>query len=288
MLEQLNNQFTELEPLHRKHNELLKYISDFCEENEVEWCLAFGSALGAKRHGGPIPWDDDVDIYMPAGEYKKFRKLFNEKGDKQRFYLQELGSIPPYTGAVKLRMNGTAVIEECYRDKDMHQGIYVDIFLLHEAPPTKLAKMQAIVSNYYLTLKSLSNRGYNRRKLFIPLLAFLRLFPRNFGRKAAMQQQEKWDYLNGDVYADWELRTGNPKWFIPKNYLFPAVSMQYDDLEVKVPREIEKYLEICYGQWEQLPHIDKILWAQHASKWSVTEDFRKFAPNIKDFSDERA
>lgn len=146
------------------------------------------------------------------------------------------------------------------RTKDIHQGIYVDIFLLHEAPSAKPAKMRAIISTYYLTLKSLSNRGYDRRK-------------------------------NGTISTEmlmltWSCPQETPSGSFPKNHLFPAVSMQYDDLEVKAPGEMEKYLEICHRQWDQITNIDKIAWFQHAPNWSVTVDFRKFAPNLNDIRDE--
>lgn len=285
-MEDLKEQFKEIRPLQEKHCELLTYIDQFCKENDIVWSLAFGSVLGAMRHGGPIPWDDDADIYMTAQDYEKFRKCFREKGDKEHFYLQELDGIDGMISVAKLRMNGTTYIEENQKDRDMHHGIFVDIFLLHECPPTKWGRIQGIAAICYLTLKRLSIRNYKKRKIVRPLIVFLRMFPKKFGMKTAYKQFYKWDDHPGDMLADWEQYNGSPRWFVPKDVIFPVKRMEYDGHQFCVPNQTERYLEICYGDWKQLPSMEHIQWTQHAWKTSTTEDFRKFAENVHDFSDE--
>lgn len=71
---------------------IAEYIDTFCDKYGIDYCLMGGSALGAVRHKGFIPWDDDLDIFMRPKEYEKFRKEFLKNGDKSRFYLQEWGS----------------------------------------------------------------------------------------------------------------------------------------------------------------------------------------------------
>ncbi len=282
-----SEQFQELKPLQQKHCEIIQYLDAFCTENDIEWCLAFGSALGAKRHGGPIPWDDDADVYMTAKGYEKFRRLFHEKGDKERFYLQEMESVDGMVYMPKLRMNGTTFIEESLKDYDMHHGIYIDIFLLHECPPTKWEKYKGIAATCYITLKRLSNRNYKKRKAVRPLMLFLRLFPKKFGFKTAYKQLYKWDDKPQKQLVDWELYTGNPKWFMDKDVILPPVRMDYDGHNFCVPHNVERYLEICYGEWQQIPSIEKIHWAQHANNWSTTEDFHQRANNVHDYRDEQ-
>ncbi len=280
-------QFKELIPLQEKQCELIAYLDKFCTENEIQWCLAFGSALGAKRHGGPIPWDDDADIYMTVKDYEKFRRLFREKGDQEHFYLQELESVDGMVYMPKLRLNGTTFIEETFQDYDMHHGIYIDIFLLHECPPTKWERMKGMAATCYITLKRLSNHHYKKRKIVRPLMWFLRLFPKKFGFKTAYKQLYKWDNQTQDMLVDWELYTGNPRWFMPRDVIFPIQRIDYNGYQFCVPNQIERYLEICYGEWKKAPSLEKIQWAQHATKWSTTEDFHQFAENVHDYSDEK-
>ena len=111
--------------LQNKILEIMAYIDEFCRNNEITYYLMGGSALGAMRHGGFIPWDDDLDIFMPYKDYMKFIQLCETKLDEDRFYLQKEDTPEnPYYFS-KLRMNGTTCLSPVI---DIgHQGIFVDI-----------------------------------------------------------------------------------------------------------------------------------------------------------------
>ena len=119
-------------PLQDKILEIAVYVDHICQENGIDYCLMGGSALGAKRHGGFIPWDDDLDIFMTPSQYEKFRAVFQKEGDHENFYLQEWGAVDGMITIAKVRINNTTYIEEALRDWDVHQGIYIDIFILHK------------------------------------------------------------------------------------------------------------------------------------------------------------
>lgn len=278
----MKEQFLELKPLQEKHLEILKELDKFCAQNGIKWSLAFGSALGARRHGGPIPWDDDVDIVMTSADYKKFRKLFYEKGNQEKFYLQERISVDGMAIMPKLRLNGTTFIEESLVDLDMHHGIYIDIFILHNAPKSKIMKIYGSMLSFYLNLKLLSDQGYNKRKSMAPLMWILRILPKHFGLRYILKFQWKWDKKESNELAEWFIFSK----FIPKNVILPPRKIKYDGIELWGPNKIDKYLKIWYGEWKKVPNLDQINWNQHSTKWSTTEDFRKYAPNIVDFSDE--
>lgn len=274
-----------LAPLHNKMLEILEYIDSFCTEHSIEYSLAYGTALGAARHGGFIPWDDDVDIYMTVDGYRRFRRLFFENGDKEKFYLQELGSCGDMFVMSKLRMNGTTCIEFLYKNYDMHQGIYIDIFILFDAPKSSIKRRVMNFANQYLVLKGLSNRHYARRKAYIPLLAFMRLFPKDFMRKWALKKLYNSKHLSSDAY-DTDMRKYK-KSFYPKSYVFPSKRMLFQGKELCVPGNIEFYLKRAYGDYMTLPSYDSIRRSQHAEVWDVDEDFRKYVSNIKSFQDEK-
>ena len=79
-----------LKPLQDKILQIAAYIDKVCEKNGITYSLMGGSALGAIRHCGFIPWDDDLDIFMKPKDYEKFRNYFRQCGDTENYYLQEL------------------------------------------------------------------------------------------------------------------------------------------------------------------------------------------------------
>jgi lipopolysaccharide cholinephosphotransferase len=273
-----------LEELHRKQLECLLYIDRFCREHEIVYILAYGTALGARRHGGFIPWDDDVDICMPVEDYKRFRELFRKHGDKETYYLQEIGAIDGMCVMPKLRINGTTFIESIFQNRDIHHGIYIDIFLLHGVPPTTLGKKKSILATQYIAIKRLSNNHYKRRKISLPLLAFLRLFPRKFFVRSCLRRMYKFDGVASQEVFD----SGNyPKAMFYENHvLFPIQRVPFEGHELCVPNQIEKYLTLTYGDWKKFPSLESIEWAQHSALWRTDEDFRNHVPNVKDYADE--
>ena len=68
-----------IDALHNVLLEILIYVTEFCEKNNIEYCLVYGTALGAFRHGGFIPWDDDVDIAIPRRDYNRFINLMEQE-----------------------------------------------------------------------------------------------------------------------------------------------------------------------------------------------------------------
>lgn len=111
--------------------EILKEIHKICTENDLQYYLCGGTLLGAVRHKGFIPWDDDIDIVMPRDDYNKFITLcLNGKLDKQ-YILQNTDTEPEYhLPFTKIRKKHTFFDEEGVRKLKIHKGIFVDIFPL--------------------------------------------------------------------------------------------------------------------------------------------------------------
>lgn len=273
-----------LKPLHDAILEILMYVHELCNKNDISYCLAYGSVLGAIRHKGFIPWDDDADIYMTLNEYEKFRESLQNEQNK-KYYLQELRSIDGMITIAKLRLNGTTFIEELYRDYDMHQGIYIDIFILFNAPKSNIQKKFMNFANQYMIIKELSNRNYIRRKAFIPILTLLRFLPKNFLRKRALKELYKYRNQESAIYYDIDMRKYS-KSFWNKNDIFPAKSVNFEGTTLLIPQNYDLYLSRLYGDYMKLPDIETIRHTQHASEWYTDIDFKTILPNIDCFKDE--
>lgn len=109
---------------------VLKDIVEFCKENDIRYYLSSGTLLGAVRHGGFIPWDDDIDMYMPVSDYKKFLKLGAKKLDK-KYFIQNYKTENEYSEMwTQIRVNNTTSMPKNLIEWNIHWGLCIDIFPL--------------------------------------------------------------------------------------------------------------------------------------------------------------
>lgn len=108
--------------------QMLKDVVKVCDDNNITYILSSGTLLGAVRHGGFIPWDDDIDIYMPLSDYKKFLKIAQrELGEK--YFVQNYKTDKNYSEMwTQIRANGTTSMPVKAYKFDIHYGMCMDIF----------------------------------------------------------------------------------------------------------------------------------------------------------------
>ncbi len=287
MRDELTDDYQMLE-LQDKILEVAKYISDFCDKYNIDYSLMGGSALGAKRHGGFIPWDDDLDVFMTPDNYERFRESFREYGDKENFYLQEWGLTDGMVTTAKIRMNGTAYVESDFRDWDMHQGIYVDIFILHTCPNHKIQQLWQCAWAKYVIMKGLALRGYTRRGGAVGLvLKLLRLMPDKFMVKFALKQVYKWRSKKTKYYCNFLGKAVFKKGIYKREYFTPTEYVPFEKTMLRAPVRIHDFLTDRFGDYMVPPSAERIKWEQHAEEWNTSVDFRQILSNVSDFSDER-
>lgn len=144
----------------------LAEIDYICRDNGLEYSLAYGTFLGAIRHSGPIPWDDDVDICMPM---KDARALKNKIQHHSQYFFQDAQSDPnvPFT-FFKIRINNTQMIEPVLKEISMHHGVWIDVFPYVNAPASVfLKRMQYFMSLIWQSARCARiNRRKHRRTFF--------------------------------------------------------------------------------------------------------------------------
>lgn len=179
----MTNLILEAPPANNHHLAMLKLLNEvdrICHKHEINYMLFAGTLLGAVRHQGFIPWDDDLDIIMLRSEYEKFLEVAKEEIDQNIFYLQSEYSEHWPMFFSKLRLQNTAAIEKYHpKDKLIHQGIYIDIFPCDNLSDIPIVRKVQFFASKVVIAKGLYSRGYetdNRtKKIFLQLC---RLLPR--------------------------------------------------------------------------------------------------------------
>ena len=246
---------------------------EFCSHNNIEYFAAAGTALGAIRHQGFIPWDEDMDFFMTGENYLRFRELFEKKGNHDKYYLQEYGRNE--CGMIhfaKIRMNGTSFVEEHRKSMDIHQGIFIDIFILNGCPNNKISIYWSLLWERYLYFKSYQLAGLKSERRFSFLWrTFFSIMPELFLTSYAVKQiwrfhkrkdkQEVYPYLYPKQKWD--------KCYYDKEIFSERELTKFEDFSLFVPKNIHEYLVRTYGDYKKIPNIDEI--SPHANQWNLVD-----------------
>ena len=136
---ELNNEM--LRQLQMIQVEMLVEVDRICKTCDIHYNIIAGTLLGAVRHGGYIPWDDDADVAMLREEYEKFRIACKTELDKSRFYFQDHRNTKGYRwGYGKLRRKNTLFLREFQEHMPYHQGVFIDVFPLDGVPDNYISR----------------------------------------------------------------------------------------------------------------------------------------------------
>ena len=263
--------------------EIMKYIDKICRENNVTYFIMGGTALGAIRHKGFIPWDDDLDIFMTPVEYEKFKSVF-EAQHQNVFVIQEWKTTPNYLEYAKVRMNGTTFIEEVYKNrKDLHQGIYVDIMILHKCPNDLKLEKSLYRKCKYVTLYALSQRNWKAKNGIQKLaLLMLNFMPNRWLVKKSYEAIYKYDYtnLNDYRYFYW-ITPAKFKQGLFEPWMFEdPIEIPFEDTNLLCSKEVKRYLEYRYGDYMKLPSEEQQKASVHAMIYDVNRDYSEYIEKI--------
>lgn len=245
--------------LHRQELEILEEFQRVCRELNVSYYLTAGSLLGAVRHGGFIPWDDDVDVAMPRGDYDRLCRLWQGTA-AEGFLLQEYRCEPrfPYYFA-KIRRQGTRVEEPVLREIEMEQGCYIDIFPLDRCPDSqRLAKLffQTVTLLNCAVLAQVSREfqcGYKKKGVILcwRLLSALPV-PMLFGLREGVRR------LFGGLSSGKRLCTvggnhGYPRESYDTDWFRETVFLNFEGRSMPCPGGWDALLSSMYGDYQTPP-----------------------------------
>lgn len=262
--------------------ETMKFIDKLCREHGIVYYIMGGTALGAVRHGGFIPWDDDLDIFMTPGQYQKFKSVF-ENTKSEQFVLQEWRTDKRFLEYAKVRMNGTTFIEENFKNcMDMHHGIYVDIMILHKVPENKFIQKMVYYESKFVTLYGLSQRNWKpKSKSQKVVLDSLKFMPCKLMARIAYSHIYRYDGRKDNYkYCYWITPAKFRNGLFDKSFFEKPVDINFEDTNLLGSEKIKEYLEYRYGDYMKLPSEEQRKAAVHAYVFDTEKNYTEYLGNV--------
>lgn len=240
--------------------DLLLEVDRICAKHGIRYCIIAGTMLGAKRHGGFIPWDDDIDVALLRPEYERFRAVCAEELDPEKFYFQDHRATDGYRwGYGKLRRVDTVFLREHQEHMPYKQGVFIDVFPLDAVPESHLGRAAANLACFCV-----------RKMLWAPvgqfadgrpaMRAWYRLLAQtpsactygllNALSKVSAHLKSRWVRIlmfptpnrEYGYRREWYV---DPKPVVFEGHEFPGVS------------DADAYLSFKFGNWKELPPAEK-------------------------------
>jgi len=232
---------------------LLRYFDALCRRHGLRYWLDAGTLLGAARHGGFIPWDDDVDVMMPSEDYERFLALAPDELPEDIFFQTRLSDSAHDITWAKLRDRGS-YMDDPGGPYPYHQGIPIDIFpgyvqtrrqfTLRELvgvlppfsnPPQRTSRRYSMKHNAYNMAMGVVQRGFRLLMLIRPLRALFLRFVQKGEMGYAYDPERPWLQ------------------FFPIDCVLPLGSIDFEGSAFSCPRDTDRYLSIYYGDWRVPP-----------------------------------
>ena len=237
---------------------ILKDFIKICEENNLDYYLFFGTHLGAVRHKGFIPWDDDIDIMMFREDYEKFLKIMESLNSNKYEVLDCRYKSDYFFQFGKLCLIGTHTSEEWDNQISYKTGIHIDLFILDKVPNNKIKSFifirRCFILNKLYALSTIKFEGYS--KIIQLITGFMHYILNHLGftskyfQKRVSKVFRKYEHDETNFVSDLTL---NEKLRFKISDFEPHEEVIFEDIIARIPKESDDVLRRLFGDYMKLP-----------------------------------
>jgi lipopolysaccharide cholinephosphotransferase len=250
---------SKLHKVQRELTDILLVLAKICDENNIKWWLSSGTLLGAKRHKGFIPWDDDIDIVMLRKDFRRLEKILH-KMKSDEFIYQSMFSDIDYVntfGKFRKRKGEVKITRGRYRYLK-YKGQFIDIFAIERTPYWAARAARVIYFNMQyptIYIKTKWLRHFVTRFIQFLCLGLINPILRLIG------------LINPKGEYHYSLGIGWPKSTFYAKDIFPLGKARFEDYEFPVPKDMDAYLTNVYGDWRKMPTEEQIRKCIHCQEY---------------------
>ena len=240
--------------------DLIKELKRICDKNNISYFLVGGTLIGAIRHNGYIPWDDDIDVGMLRPEYIRFIKACKrELDDQYAIYDWNIDKNSPLP-FLKIKIKGTHYREQLSQNTEMNDEIFIDVFPYDNAPDNKVLQrihgLRNIIIKKIILLRcgfTIDEGGVIKRGLYLPLKLLANIHTIEKWKKRYKINAYKYNHrktgsvvsLGGSYAYKREIKNRTIVEKLDKHI--------FEDVELSVPKHYDRFLREVYGDYMQLP-----------------------------------
>lgn len=253
----MNN--SDLKRLQKLELEILRDFNKYCYSHKINYSIYAGTLLGAIRHGGFIPWDDDIDVAMTRSEYNKFCNLIINDPIPGYYFQNYITDAKSTTCHGKLRKDNTTLLLKGEHKNDSHHGIWIDIFPLDKISNDRIIAKKTLKLGKKIILLTRSNIVWDNEKFLNWLVKILIRFLTKFNRKKLLNKY--WIQLNQldkNISKDYLWCEMSAKYYLknirfPENTCFDYTSIMFEGQKYMCFKNYENILTDLYGDYNKLP-----------------------------------
>ena len=255
----MDNDTALLRDLQLKSLEILDYFKDICDKNGLRFFLCGGCCIGALRHKGFIPWDDDIDVFMPRPDYEKLAKIWSSVADTNKYsYVRTTKTHYTRLMHAAINDNQTTFIKDRQKDIDTWHGVRLEIIPLDGCPMSrfkrKMQMMWALIYQVYNVAEPPTSKGRAANIIGKIMLGVLPFKSWRYGAwRLAEKRMSKYDFDKAEKITELVTRYKYMVNEYPASAFKSAVYMDFEGRKEPLPCGYDDYLHMAFGDYMQLP-----------------------------------